>query len=176
MISTYSDFLEEMERLHKSLDASGTKNSIAEKINEWWKLWETDYKNTPVEVIKKMVDKFIKNATTRTVLYKEFVDLRSSCMDPRQKNESKHCFKCLGSGSVAAIRTEGEYISGDTCFRCPNCQNWRGVFSEAMPVWDTKYERMGYKLKVSVNGPVNMHRRDFRDTVRELAEQKKMAV
>lgn len=176
MISAYDDFTKEMERLHRGLDASGTKDSISSKINILWDLWEKDYANTPIEVLKRMVDKFIKTASSRTVLYSEFVALRSFCMTPRQANESKYCFKCLGSGSLAAIRTEGEYVSGDTCFRCPNCQNWRGIFSECIPIWVDSFVSKGYNLKTTASGPVNIHRGNLKDTIKGLAEQKKMAV
>lgn len=170
-ISPREFFISEIERLFRFFSDSKTSN----RGITWYNLWEKNYASTKNDVISKMVDK-AAGSFDRPPTYAQFLGLRSSCMDILEAKESKHCFKCSGSGSVGAIKTEGAYISGEYCFRCPNCQNWRGVFSESIPQWDIRYESNGYKLKVSASGPVNIHRRDFRDTVRELAEQNKMAV
>ncbi len=170
-ISPREFFIVEIERLFRFFSDSKTSNRGV----TWYELWEKNYSSTKNDVISKMVDK-AAGSFDRPPTYAQFLGLRSSCMDILEAKQSKHCFKCSGSGSVGAIRTEGEYISGDTCFRCPNCQNWRGVFSEAMPVWDSKYESNGYKLKVTVSGPVNIHMGNFKYMVKGLAEQKKMAV
>lgn len=170
-ISPREFFISEIERLFRFFSDSKTSNRGV----TWYDLWEKTYSSTKNDVISKMVDK-AAGSFDRPPTYSQFVGLRASCMDIVQAKESKYCFKCAGSGSVAAIRTEGNYVSGETCFRCSNCQNWKGVFSENIPVWDSRFESKGYALKVVVSGPVNIHRRDFRDTVRELAEQKKMAV
>ena len=57
------------------------------------------------------------------------------------QREKSVCNLCQGDGVVTA-KKDGY----NTTFRCSECQNWQGRYSESIPLYSQKYYRDGYKV------------------------------
>jgi len=52
------------------------------------------------------------------------------------------CERCQAKGHVTALSKDGY----KTCFRCFECNNWQGRFSDSIPLWSMTFHLDGYRL------------------------------
>lgn len=58
------------------------------------------------------------------------------------EREKVSCKLCYGDGVITAKKN-----GYNTTFRCSECQNWQGRYSESIPAYTSRYLRDGYKLE-----------------------------
>lgn len=148
MISS-SDFLIEMQRLHRLFGQEYSANSeggerIAKKITGWLEIWNQNFPNTNRALLKKIVDKAALEFE-RTPTLQQLRDIRRQLFQESKQSTSSvmfHvCDQCGGLGSVSARRG-----GSDFCFRCNQCDNWKKQMGERVPMWGDEWRSQGMVL------------------------------
>jgi len=102
-------------------------------------VWFKKFKHWSLKRFQSAIDKAIETESKFPSIAK-ILEIGRDFDDEQLKTTPKqHCDSCLSSGIINA--TLGGY---SFAFRCDDCRNWDGYFSENIPLWSAIYIGEGY--------------------------------
>lgn len=124
---TANEFTIEMDRLHRAF-GSKSNEVVAEKIEEWFELWQQLYAETSGQTLAKMVNLAIKKSE-RLPSFAQFIAFRAEVTGEAKTYPTLPCSVCNATGLIHSDKAGYSYA-----WRCHCCENWRGKY-EGLPVW-----------------------------------------
>lgn len=134
--------MQEFKQLCQRLEVNFERELPDDKVG----LWFEKLRFWPAEKFERVVEILLEESERFPALSQV---LKAGYAIPEEQKAAvfQDCRVCDGVGCVTAIYLHGAERY-KTCFRCYNCFNWQGKFSEVLPIWSDEFLSKNYILEL----------------------------